>query len=77
LKLAPAHESVVPFPQSIVTGVVILTLFPLQVRFTLNPLLVVTGAVHVILVQFAGVRGRIFDAHACPVIIAPNASVYW
>ena len=75
LKIAPAHESVIPLPQLIVIGVEALVLFHLQVTCTLNPLLVVSGADQVILVQLDCTSGRTTESHACPVISTPKVLV--
>lgn len=73
--MTPVHAIVVPLPQSILIGVLLFALFHLQVKCTLNPLFVFTGADPVITQQVAGVRGSTTSSHACPEITTQNASV--
>jgi len=73
LKLVPNHVNVVPFPQSIVIGVVAVALAVLQVRFVVYQLvLFVIGADQVIELHVAFISGTVTELQACPVTIAPS-----
>lgn len=64
LKLAPIHDTIVPFPQSILIGVVAVVLFHLHAKLTLYPLPDTVGAEPAMLAQLALVSARLTELHA-------------
>ena len=77
MSIFPVHASVVPFPQSILIGVVAVASFALHVKFISYPLVVLTGADHVIPAQPALVSAVLVELHDCPVITHPRGLGYW
>ena len=63
LNVVPIHASVVPFPQSMVIGVIVVALAALQVKFILYHVLVITGVDHVIVVHVGFIRVAVAALH--------------
>jgi hypothetical protein len=70
------HETLVPFQQFIVIGVEANVLFPLQVKFTLYPLLVVTGTAPVIELHVEFMSVALTELQVWPVITHPSGLLY-
>ena len=63
LNVVHVHASVVPFPQSIVIGVIAVALAALHVKFILYPVLVARGVDHVIVVHVGFIRVAVAALH--------------
>jgi len=63
LKLVPIHAMLVPFPQSILIGVVGLAFVALHVKLILYPLFVATGVDPVMILHVALVSVAVAEPH--------------
>lgn len=64
MNVVHVHASVVPFPQSIVIGVMAVALAALHVKFILYPVVVSTGVDHVIVVHVEFISVAVAELHA-------------